>query len=308
VALPWYVLCAVRNPDFVHVFIFQHNFERYLTPVFQHRQPFWFFVWITLLAMLPWTVLLISAGQEGLRIWRERSWAHSPGFFYACCAIFPIIFFSLSQSKLPGYILPAIAPLALLCGISVPRAFQKSRSGAILIGLGISLVWIVLAFSPFFMARKVPLTERIGPPLIAGLAITISVLVLAILFAGIRQNLLAVVGICSLAVAAAVAVAGLRILPAMDPYLSARPHAVFLRGDLRPDRIYTYHLNRSWNYGLAFYLRRELPEWSPQEPDAALVLTNRKGLDEMVKAGRVQGELNETEQGILYVPISPIPR
>jgi hypothetical protein len=117
-----------------------------------------------------------------------------------------------------------------------------------------------------------------------------------------------VVGICSLAVAAAVAVAGLRILPAMDPYLSARPHAVFLRGDLRPDRIYTYHLNRSWNYGLAFYLRRELPEWSPQEPDAALVLTNRKGLDEMVKAGRVQGELNETEQGILYVPISPIPR
>jgi 4-amino-4-deoxy-L-arabinose transferase-like glycosyltransferase len=308
VALPWYVLCAVRNPDFVHVFIFQHNFERYLTPVFQHRQPFWFFVWITLLAMLPWTVLLISAGQEGLRIWRERSWAHSPGFFYACCAIFPIIFFSLSQSKLPGYILPAIAPLALLCGISVPRAFQKSRSGAILIGLGISLVWIVLAFSPFFIARKVPLTERIGPPLIAGLAITISVLVLAILFAGIRQNLLAVVGICSLAVAAAVAVAGLRILPAMDPYLSARPHAVFLRGDLRPDRIYTYHLNRSWNYGLAFYLRRELPEWSPQEPDAALVLTNRKGLDEMVKAGRVQGELNETEQGILYVPISPIPR
>jgi len=308
VALPWYILCAARNPDFIRVFIFQHNFERYLTPVFQHRQPFWFFVWITLLAMLPWTAFLICTGQEGSRVWRERSWAGSPGFFYACWAIFPIIFFSLSQSKLPGYILPAIAPLALLCGISAPRAFQKSRSGAILIGLGISLVWIVLAFAPFFVARKVPLAGRIGPPLIAGLAITISVLVLAILFAGIRQNLVAVVGICSLAVAAAVAVAGLMILPAMDLYFSARPHASFLRGDLRPDRIYTYHLNRSWNYGLAFYLRRELPEWSPQDPDAALVLTNRKGLDEMVKAGRFQGELNETEQGILYVPISPIPR
>jgi 4-amino-4-deoxy-L-arabinose transferase-like glycosyltransferase len=309
VALPWYVLCAARNPDFIHIFIFQHNFERYLTPVFQHRQPFWFFVWITLLAMLPWTVLLISAGQEGLRLWRERSWADSPGFFYACWAIFPIIFFSLSQSKLPGYILPAIPPLALLCGISAPRAFQKSRSGAISIALGISLVWIALAIFPFFTARKFPLPGRIEPPVIAGLAITISVLlVLAILFAGIRQNLLAVVGVCSLAVAAAVAVAGLLILPAMDPYLSARSHAAFLRGDLRPDRIYTYHLNRSWNYGLAFYLRRELAEWSPQEPDAALVLTNRKGLDEMVKAGRFLGELNETEQGILYVPIGPIAR
>src|ERR1700732_59823 len=128
VALPWYILCAARNSDFIHVFVFQHNFERYLTPVFQHRQTFWFFAWLTLLAMLPWTVLLISAGQEGLRLWRERSWADSPGFFYACWAIFPIIFFSLSQSKLPGYILPAVPPLALLCAISASRAFQRGRS------------------------------------------------------------------------------------------------------------------------------------------------------------------------------------
>jgi len=311
VALPWYILCAARNPDFVHVFIFQHNFERYLTPVFQHRQPFWFFVWITLLALLPWTVLLISSGQEGMRLWREKSWAGSPGFFYACWAIFPIFFFSLSQSKLPGYILPAVPPLAVLCGVSGSRAFQKNRSGAILMGLGISLVWIALAISAFFMARKFPLagTGGVAPPAIAGFAITMGVLVVPVmLFAGIRQSLLGVAGSCSLAVAAAVSVAGLTILPAMDPYLSARSHATFLQGDLRPDRIYTYHLNRSWNYGLAFYLRRELPEWSPQEPDAALVLTNRKGLDEMVKARRFQGELNETEQGILYVPIRPIPR
>ena len=47
-ALPWYVLCALRNPDFLRVFIWQHNFERYLTPVFEHRQPFWFFIPILL--------------------------------------------------------------------------------------------------------------------------------------------------------------------------------------------------------------------------------------------------------------------
>ncbi len=56
VALPWYVLCELRNPDFLHIFIFQHNFERYLTPVFQHRQPFWYFVPILILGLLPWTV------------------------------------------------------------------------------------------------------------------------------------------------------------------------------------------------------------------------------------------------------------
>jgi hypothetical protein len=67
-------------------------------------------------------------------------------------------------------------------------------------------------------------------------------------------------------------------------------------------------LNRSWNYGLAFYFQRELPEWSLEDPEAALVLTTRKGLEEIVKAGRFQGELNEAEKGILYVPVRPLPR
>ena len=53
-ALPWYVLCALRNPEFLRVFIWQHNFRRYLTPVFEHRQPFWFFGPILLIAMIPW--------------------------------------------------------------------------------------------------------------------------------------------------------------------------------------------------------------------------------------------------------------
>ena len=311
VALPWYVICAARNPDFLHVFIFQHNFERYLTPVFQHRQPFWFFGWITLLAMLPWTVLLISAGQEGLRLWREKSWSNSPGFFYACWAIFPIIFFSLSQSKLPGYILPSVPPLALLCAVSAQRVFKQRRSVAILVSAGIGFVWVALALYMFFQARSIAMTDmgRFMPILLSEVLVVVTfLLAMILLFAGLRQNLVAVVAVCSVAVAATVAVAGLAILPALDPYLSARPHAAFLRGDLRPDRIFTYRLNRSWNYGLAFYFRRELPEWSPNEPNAALVLTNQKGLEEITKAGRIQGELNEVQQGILYVPVSPLPR
>ncbi|HXN16988.1 MAG TPA: phospholipid carrier-dependent glycosyltransferase [Candidatus Binatus sp.] len=311
VALPWYVLCAARNPDFLRVFIFQHNFERYLTPVFQHRQPFWFLGSITLLAMLPWTVLLISAGQEGVRLWREKSWGNSPGCFYACWAIFPIIFFSLSQSKLPGYILPAIPPLALLCAVSIPRVFRGIRRGAIAVSLGLGLVWIALSLFLFHMARKFPLagTQTVLPLIVSKCAIAISILLaIILLLAGIGQKLWMTVAIASLSVAAAIVAANMAILPALDPYLSARPHAAFLRGDLRPDRIFTYRLNRSWNYGLAFYFRRELPEWSPNEPGAALVLTNQKGLEEITKAGRVQGELNEPQPGMLYLPISPLPR
>ena len=64
VALPWYVLCAARNPDFLHVFIFQHNFERYLTPMFQHIQPFWFFIPVALAALVPWLAFLAASVSD----------------------------------------------------------------------------------------------------------------------------------------------------------------------------------------------------------------------------------------------------
>jgi 4-amino-4-deoxy-L-arabinose transferase-like glycosyltransferase len=53
-ALPWYVLCALRNPDFFQVFIIEHNFNRFLTPQFQHTQPIWYYVPIFILAVFPW--------------------------------------------------------------------------------------------------------------------------------------------------------------------------------------------------------------------------------------------------------------
>jgi hypothetical protein len=113
----------------------------------------------------------------------------------------------------------------------------------------------------------------------------------------------------SLALAAVlVEFAGLAILPRIDPYISARWHAQLMHGNLHPDRIFTYRLPRSWNYGLAFYFARELPEWSPADPNPALVLTTPSGLREIRQAQRFYGNLEETYQGILYVPIGPLPR
>src|SRR6202795_4673309 len=55
-ALPWYIVCARRTPDFFRIFIIEHNFKRFLTPEFQHIQPFWFYVPVLLLALLPWSL------------------------------------------------------------------------------------------------------------------------------------------------------------------------------------------------------------------------------------------------------------
>jgi 4-amino-4-deoxy-L-arabinose transferase-like glycosyltransferase len=310
VALPWYALCARRNPDFLHVFIFQHNFERYLTPLFQHQQPFWFFGPITILALLPWSAFLIAAAQEALKLWREKSWTNSPGFFVACWAIFPVVFFSFSQSKLPSYMLPAIPALALIAAIGASRSFQRARTNAIILSAGTGLVWIVLAIVFLHATHKFPFTEM-GSAIrvLAAVALGIAVAVAAgILYAGMRKDLRMAVILCSISAIVTLVIANTVVLPALDPYLSARTHAAFLRNDLRPDRIFTYQLRRSWNYGLAFYFHREIPEWSPQDPEAALVLTSREGFEKIVKAGRFHGVEEPPQQGIIYVPIAPAPR
>ena len=310
VALPWYMLCAHRNPDFLHVFIFQHNFERYLTPLYRHQQPFWFFGPITILALLPWSAFLIAAAREALRLWREKSWKNSPGFFAACWALFPIVFFSFSQSKLPSYILPAVPALALIAAISANRAFQRSRADAIILSAGIGATEIALAAVFLHATHKLPFTEMgDAVSLLSKASLAIAIMVAAaILYAGINRNLRLVVILTSLSAAVILEAANTAVLPALDPYISARPHAAFFQNDLHPDRIFTYELRRAWSYGLAFYFHREISEWSPQDPDAALVLTSREGLEKIVKAGRFRSAEEPPARGIIYVPVAPAPR
>ena len=138
-----------------------------------------------------------------------------------------------------------------------------------------------------------------------------SILVLA---AGMAITLLGFVRIRSallfsiLLVAFCVELAGARVLPALDPFISARFHGDRLRNHRYPNRVFTFHLARSWQYGLNFYLGREVTEWAPSDADAALVLTTPQGLDEIRKMARVQGALDEPYEGILYVPVLPAAR
>src|SRR5260370_17061464 len=68
VMLPWYVAVQLRNPEFFRVFILEHNFARFSEDVYHHRQPFWFYLPVFLLAMMPWTLVLILAIAERARL------------------------------------------------------------------------------------------------------------------------------------------------------------------------------------------------------------------------------------------------
>src|SRR5271166_1869376 len=68
VALPWYIAVQLRNPEFFRVFILEHNFARFSENVYHHPQPFWFYLPVFLLAMMPWTLALMVAVVESIRL------------------------------------------------------------------------------------------------------------------------------------------------------------------------------------------------------------------------------------------------
>ena len=127
-AVPWYALCTARNPDFFRIFFLEHNLQRYLTPVFQHPQPFWFFGPVLLAAVFPWTALVAPLILDASRALKKGEWRDSPSLFFGCWVIAPLLFFSFSESKLPGYILPAVPPLVLILAATLARRLSPPVS------------------------------------------------------------------------------------------------------------------------------------------------------------------------------------
>ena len=125
IVLPWFILVSQRNPEFPEFFFIHEHFARYTSDVHHKVEPFWYFLPILLVGVLPWTWLAIEGAREG---WRKA--APSSGLrvdrFLILWAICTVGFFSVSSSKLPGYVLPAVAPLAIL---AAQRAMDLSARG-----------------------------------------------------------------------------------------------------------------------------------------------------------------------------------
>jgi len=126
VTLPWYIAVEIRNPEFFRVFILEHNLARFGTDLYRHKQPFWYFIPVALLGLVPWIVLLVTAlGENARALWSERRQRFKPedeyNIFLLIWLFLPIAFFSISQSKLPGYILPALPAGALILAEYVRR-------------------------------------------------------------------------------------------------------------------------------------------------------------------------------------------
>jgi 4-amino-4-deoxy-L-arabinose transferase-like glycosyltransferase len=287
-ALPWYVLCALRNPDFLRVFIWQHNFQRYLTPVFEHRQPIWFFGYILLAAMVPWVWVFFALGG---RLKQKAGLTNSPGLFFTSWSGFIVLFFSLSQSKLPGYILPAIPPLFVLLGRELARSLEQGgRSTAWQMGAAgfIFLALAGLLAQPILRAASlVSIIDLrvIGAALFIAIVGGLSVLVLSWL----KRARTAFIGIVLVMIALLV-ISNVGILPQMSRLISSRELAntILSQGQTEAS-VAEYKLPRSWDYGLHFYLRKKPKEWTPEMPQPDWIITTPQAALEIGDQGiRIQ--------------------
>ena len=123
VAAVWYAPVIARHGRaFVDEFFVQHHFARYVSNKYHHPQPFWFYLPVTLGLALPWTAFLISGigGAAGTNA-RAEDAASKLRVLALAWLVVPVLFFSASGSKLPGYVLPALPGAALLAGDGLHR-------------------------------------------------------------------------------------------------------------------------------------------------------------------------------------------
>ena len=130
VAATWYAPVIARHGwVFIDEFFVQHHFARYVSNKYHHPQPFYFYIPIILLLALPWTVFLVSALKRVARWnWRAEDARGKYRVFALAWLVVPIAFFSLSGSKLPGYILLALPGAALLAAERLIHFLQHKSS------------------------------------------------------------------------------------------------------------------------------------------------------------------------------------
>jgi len=310
--LPWFVAVQHQNPTFFREFFLQHNLERFATNRYEHAQPFWYYLVVVLLAMMPWTVVAIRALGDGiltsvaewqLRHARKAVPAPSrPGDafpeFLVLWALIPIVFFTFSQSKLPGYILPSIPPIAILTGDFLFRRRQRGLNRWLLLGHAVlcGVITVAVLLLPWFVAHgaEMPPLRAVVAALVAasGAGLLILIVVKGFGLASLRLVTCSVLMVLLLFLYGVGPFFGIpevgatkRVIHLLDRSYSARPLAVKL-ASVAPanETVAVFRVRRDVEYGLSFYRDRAVVNYEqsgvPSEQHLLVArVTGRGGAD-----------------------------
>ncbi|MBI3952069.1 MAG: glycosyltransferase family 39 protein [Acidobacteria bacterium] len=157
VASTWYVPVIARHGwAFVNEFFISHHFQRFTASQFHHPGPVYYFIPVILVGIFPWTMLLISAFAR-LR-WSQLQAGDPRNRLQWFCAVWmvgPMLFFSFSGSKLPGYVLPVLPAAAFLVAGELERLLEAGADRALRLSLYITSALIaVIGVAGVVYARR----------------------------------------------------------------------------------------------------------------------------------------------------------
>jgi 4-amino-4-deoxy-L-arabinose transferase-like glycosyltransferase len=331
IVLPWFVAVQHQNPTFFREFFLEHNLERFATNRYQHEEPVWYYFVVIPMALMPWTVIALRALADGVQTsvaeWRLR---HSkpgkpkpkrPGDafpeFLVLWALIPIIFFSCSQSKLPGYILPSIPPITILTGDYLYRCRKKGLNFWVLLGHallsgGVALFVFML---PWIVTHGVtmPPAHALAVALLAAIGAALLILVVVHGFGVARLRL----ATCTVLMVLTFFLYGIgpffwipaihsskRVIHLLDRTYSARPLADRIAGLAPPgETVAVFRVRRDVEYGLSFYRNHQVVNYEeagvPAEEHLLVArVTGRGGADL-----HTQDALGEYLEGRHYEPL-----
>jgi 4-amino-4-deoxy-L-arabinose transferase-like glycosyltransferase len=178
VASVWYAPMIYRHGwIFIDQFIVQHHFARFVSNKYHHPQPFYFYVPVVAALVLPWTMVLIATLTASPRWrWRGKDTIDRTRVFALAWLVVPALFFSLSGSKIPGYVLPVLPAASLLVAERISfvlkaelgqRLIQLTGGMLLLVAavgawsatrtLGVSSTWVIAATVPVLVVASVAL-------------------------------------------------------------------------------------------------------------------------------------------------------
>ncbi|WP_075258140.1 glycosyltransferase family 39 protein [Herbaspirillum camelliae] len=263
ICTPWFVAVSLRNPEFPQFFFIHEHFQRFTTKIHSRTGPWYYFIPILLLGIIPWLGVFFQSLWKGTREQRDTAGYNSlnggrfqPKRLLLVWAVFIFVFFSISDSKLPSYVLPIFPALALLIACYLEEADHKALAWA---GSLVALPSAVaLAFIPRVPelakdAYSLPLVQAHMPYLYAGALIFFIGGIAAIRLA--RQNKDGAVT----ALAATAFLAGQLLIlghEAQGRYSAGVDYVPALQAELKPET--PIYLVGRYEQSLPFYLRRTM--------------------------------------------------
>ncbi|MGA3315783.1 MAG: glycosyltransferase family 39 protein [Candidatus Korobacteraceae bacterium] len=270
VTLPWFVAVQRANPEFFRTFFLQHNVERFSTNLYHHAQPFWFYLPVALLALVPWTVFVVAALVDAIRDWRFSLQQPAGGedlrTYLTLWFLLPVAFFSLSQSKLPGYILPAIPAGTILLANFVWRREQEAEKPSAWLGMLHALLSAAMLVAALIVPFK--LLKLALPRNVIMVAAALGVTAIVALWFSMRMQgyrVLRFITLVPVVIAFALLLRG--TAPIVNLLQSVRPVEAAIHESVlgQIPSVAVYDVPPSVRYGLGFYLDQPIASYENNE-------------------------------------------